>query len=156
MAVSIQADTPVATQLSGLVQPKLAELGWGTGGPDDSALAEYIILMLVNGKTREQIASELSNDLLGLGPEDQNATDFAIWLFQQVELLTNPSSAATQDAPAEQANLTLAIPSYTGDLSSTEQGADAMTQDEEMGGVGDGAQNGNMLVNVFWLDERSH
>lgn len=87
MAIEVTLNTPLADALSNVVQPKLSEVGWSTGGLDDSALGEYIILMLVNGKTQEQIASELSNDLLSLDPEDSGAADFARWLFDQVESL---------------------------------------------------------------------
>jgi hypothetical protein len=96
MASSIQADTPLAAQLTELIQPKLVELGWETGAGDDNALAEYITLMLVNGKTQEQISSELSNDLLSLGPDDPVASEFSRWLFEQVAIITNqaPQGAA--------------------------------------------------------------
>ncbi|KAI5284809.1 hypothetical protein KEM54_001056 [Ascosphaera aggregata] len=87
MTVTVESGTPLAQALGEVVQPKLVEVGWSTGGGDDSALAEYVILMLVNGKTQEQIASELSNDLLGLGPDDTEAVDFAKWLFEQVQTL---------------------------------------------------------------------
>ncbi|KAL8721720.1 MAG: hypothetical protein Q9225_001670 [Loekoesia sp. 1 TL-2023] len=87
MSVEVSLNTPLADALSNVVQPKLTEIGWNTGGLDDSALGEYIILMLVNGKTQDQIAAELSNDLLSLGPDDTGATDFAKWLFEQVHLL---------------------------------------------------------------------
>lgn len=87
MAVEVALNTPLAEALGNVIQPKLTEVGWSTGGLDDSALTEYIILMLVNGKTQEQIAAELSNDLLNLEPDDSGAIEFAGWLFQQVELL---------------------------------------------------------------------
>ncbi|KAL8860401.1 MAG: hypothetical protein Q9178_003060 [Gyalolechia marmorata] len=87
MSVEVSLNTPLADALSNVVQPKLTELGWSTGGLDDSALGEYIILMLVNGKTQDQIAAELSNDLLSFGPGDTGAADFAKWLFEQVQLL---------------------------------------------------------------------
>ena len=87
MAVEVSLNTPLAEALGNVVQPKLTEVGWSTGGLDDSALTEYIILMLVNGKTQEQIAAELSNDLLNLEPDDSGAIEFARWLFQQVEQL---------------------------------------------------------------------
>ena len=87
-AVEVALNTPLAEALSNVVQPKLSEVGWSTDG-DDSALSEYIILMLVNGKTQEQIASELSNDLLSLPPEDTGAIEFASWLFHQVQILNN-------------------------------------------------------------------
>ena len=57
MAVEVALNTPLAEALGNVVQPKLTEVGWSTGGLDDSALTEYIILMLVNGKTQEQIAA---------------------------------------------------------------------------------------------------
>ena len=148
MAVSVQANTPLADQLSNIVQPKLVEVGWSTGDSDDSALAEYIILMLVNGKTQEQIATELSNDLLSLGPEDSGATDFARWLFEQVNVLAGSSnSAPTIEAP--QAPATQAIPSFTGDAigrsSGNRQPAEARTQDAEMGEAMDGVQDNNVM-----------
>lgn len=87
MAVEVTLNSPLAEALSNVVQPKLSEVGWSTGGLDDSALTEYIILMLVNGKTQEQIAAELSNDLLNLEPDDSGAIEFATWLFNQVEEL---------------------------------------------------------------------
>ncbi len=98
--------TPLAEALSEVVQPKLSEIGWNTGGVDDSALGEYIILMLVNGKTQEQIAAELSNDLLNLEPDNSGATDFSRWLFEQVEILSNQlkgtSSSNPQSVPEAQ------------------------------------------------------
>ena len=74
------------------MQPKLIDLGWSS--EDDSSLAEYIILMLVNGKTQDQVASELSSDLL---PDETGTVDFAKWLFDQVSMLRNGS---TQNANA--------------------------------------------------------
>lgn len=96
MAVEVSVGTPLATALQNVVQPRLAEAGWTTGGLDDSALSEYIILMLANGKTQEQIASELSNDLLGLGPEDDGAVNFSQWLFQQVDILSKQLNGSDQ------------------------------------------------------------
>lgn len=87
MALQVAVGSPLAEALQTVVQPKLVEVGWSTSGVDDSALSEYIILMLVNGKTQDQIASELSQDLLGLGPEDRAAVDFSQWLFEQLERL---------------------------------------------------------------------
>lgn len=106
MAVEVTLNTPLAEALSEVVQPKLSEIGWNTGGLDDSALGEYIILMLVNGKTQEQIAAELSNDLLNLEPENSGAIDFSRWLFEQVELLDSqlngPSVSHPTPAPKAQ------------------------------------------------------
>lgn len=89
MPVEVSLNTPLADALNAAIQPKLIEVGWGTGGADDSALAEYIVLMLVNGKTQDQIASELSNDLLNLGPDDPSTRDFSQWLFQQIDALNS-------------------------------------------------------------------
>ncbi|KAK1968911.1 hypothetical protein LZ32DRAFT_623967 [Colletotrichum eremochloae] len=85
MTVQVVLNTPLADALSAAIQPKLVEAGWASGSDDDAALVEYIILMLVNGRTQEQIATELAADLLGLGPEDPGAMEFAGWLFQQAE-----------------------------------------------------------------------
>ncbi|KAL1846611.1 oxygen-dependent protoporphyrinogen oxidase [Paecilomyces lecythidis] len=87
MTTAVALGTPLAEALSSAIPPKLAEMGWSTGGGEDSALTEYIILMLVNGKTQDQISSELSNDLLGLGEGDTQALEFSRWLFEQVETL---------------------------------------------------------------------
>ncbi|ELR04214.1 hypothetical protein GMDG_06629 [Pseudogymnoascus destructans 20631-21] len=87
MSVAIPNES-ITAALNDAIQPKLAEIGWSTGGADDSALAEYIILMLANGKTQDQIAAELSGDLLNLGPDDPGAKEFAHWLFEQVAHLT--------------------------------------------------------------------
>ena len=87
MSVAIPNES-ITAALNDAIQPKLAEIGWSTGGTDDSALAEYIILMLANGKTQDQIAAELSGDLLNLGPDDPGAKEFAHWLFEQVAILT--------------------------------------------------------------------
>ncbi|KAF2195649.1 hypothetical protein K469DRAFT_616395 [Zopfia rhizophila CBS 207.26] len=86
MAVDFAAGTPLATALQSVVQPKLAECGW-TSGTEDSALCEYILLMLGNGKNEAQIASELSTDLLDLGPENVETQQFAHWLFEQIDIL---------------------------------------------------------------------
>lgn len=97
MSADMTVESPLAQQLHQLIQPKLVEVGWSTGGSDDSALAEYIILMLVNGKTQEQIASELSGDLLNLGPDDPGARDFSQWLFALVDQLKQGDTAPAGD-----------------------------------------------------------
>lgn len=101
MAVEVTLNTPLADALSDVVQPKLSEMGWSTGGLDDSALGEYIILMLVNGKSREQIAAELSNDLLNLEPDNSGAIDFSTWLFEQVEILNSQLNGAATSQPTQ-------------------------------------------------------
>lgn len=132
-------NTPLAEALSDVVQPKLAEVGWSTGH-DDSALGEYIILMLVNGKTQEQIAAELSNDLLNLPPEDTGATDFAKWLFEQVDILNSQLNGVPQ--PQTQQNQT--TPSYQDERQNSR--GQLNDGDTEMEETLDGAQNGAMCV----------
>lgn len=111
MVVEVALNTPLADALSDLVQPKLSEIGWNTGGLDDSALGEYIILMLVNGKTQDQIAAELSNDLLNLEPDNTEPRDFSQWLFDQVEILSNQFNGSS--APQAQAQQPQAAPSIS-------------------------------------------
>ncbi|KAI5867045.1 hypothetical protein GGS23DRAFT_593775 [Durotheca rogersii] len=107
MAIEVAMNTPLADALNVVIQPKLVEVGWATGGADDSALSEYIILMLVNGKTQDQIAAELAGDLLSLGPDDPGARDFAKWLFDQIALLNtqlNGASAQLENAAGPSQN----------------------------------------------------
>lgn len=135
MSIEVATGTPLADALQNAVQPKLAEVGWSTGAVDDSALAEYIILMLVNGKTQDQIASELSNDLLGLGPEDPSANDFARWLFETVNTL-NAQINGGQDAPM--------VTAQTADGSTATQ--DQSGQDQNMGDGCESLAEGAMYV----------
>jgi len=102
MPVEVELNTPLAEALNAAIQPKLVEVGWGTGGGDDTALAEYIILMLVNGKTQDQIAAELSGELLGLPPDDPGAHEFAKWLFAQIDLLSQQQGNGAQPANGQE------------------------------------------------------
>ena len=104
----ISLDTPLAETLSNLVQNKITEIGWGQ--EDDTSLAEYIVLMLANGKTQDQITSELASDLLQDG---EGIPEFTQWLFGQVNVLRNggqPGSAAT--APQQADSVAQSIPSF--------------------------------------------
>lgn len=147
MAVEVTLNTPLADALSDVVQPKLSEMGWSTGGLDDSALGEYIILMLVNGKSRDQIAAELSNDLLNLEPENSGAIDFSRWLFEQVDVLSSQLNGSTtsQQTQAPQTQNT-ASHSELGRLSqqTTKQSDSGGTPDADMTEAMDGVQDGAM------------
>jgi len=133
MSVEVVLDSPLAHALNASIQPKLVEVGWSTGGADDSALSEYIILMLVNGKTQEQIAAELSGDLLNLGDDDPGARDFSQWLFDQVGSLNSQvSGGGFQDTGAE-----------TGQA---QFGDSNVSQDADMN---DAAQSGDINVYVI-------
>lgn len=95
MSVEVETGSPLALALNAAIIPKLSEVGWSTGGDDDSNLSEYIILMLANGKSQDEIAAELSGDLLNLGDNDPGAREFAQWLFQQVEQFTSQHNGGT-------------------------------------------------------------
>lgn len=147
MAVEVILNTPLAEALSEVVQPKLSEIGWNTGGLDDSALGEYIILMLVNGKTQEQIAAELSNDLLNLEPENSGAIDFSRWLFEQVEHLSTQLNgvSASQPAPASEApGLSSHLDPRGSPGRGSKQSGGGGSPDAEMAEAVDGAQDGVM------------
>ncbi|KAG4219924.1 hypothetical protein PC116_g31598 [Phytophthora cactorum] len=118
MSIEVAMNTPLADALNNAIQPKLVEVGWASGGADDSALSEYIILMLVNGKTQDQIAAELAGDLLSLGPDDPGARDFAKWLFDQIESL----NAQLNGAPAQSENNGIGVSQSA--PASTDQDAD--------------------------------
>lgn len=157
MSISVTLNTPLADALGNVVQPKLVEVGWSTGGLDDSALAEYIILMLVNGKTQEQIAAELSNDLLNLGPDDSGAVDFSRWLFEQVDVLNkqlNESSALPVRPTLEQSQAVgvQSVPRQAVETFSQQDSGllnGASNQYTVMQETVDGIQDGTMFVNRF-------
>lgn len=150
MAVEVTLNSPLAEALSNVVQPKLSEVGWSTGGLDDSALTEYIILMLVNGKTQEQIAAELSNDLLNLDPDDSGAIEFARWLFSQVEELDmRLNGGATLDPQPEQHDYNERAQYDAARLarqSSKISNGSADSPDTEMGEAVPSSQDGAMYV----------
>lgn len=99
MAVQITLETPLADALAAAIQPKLVEVGWASE-EDGSGLTEYVILMLVNGKTQEQIAVELSTEILSLPADDPSSLEFARWLFGQIEML-NAQLNGQAPAPVE-------------------------------------------------------
>ena len=150
MATEVTLNTPLAEALSNVVQPKLSEVGWSTGGLDDSALTEYIILMLVNGKTQEQIAAELSNDLLNLEPEDSGAIEFARWLFDQVEQLNAQLNGAPSSNTQSMQQGQSIQPQYdSARLSrqgSRQSNGSADSPDTEMGEAIPNSQEGMMYV----------
>jgi hypothetical protein len=123
-------ESPLAAQLQQMVQPKLAEFGWTTGG-DDTTLFDYILLMLANDKNETQVAQELSSDLLDLGPENTETQQFAQWLFEQIEVLKRQLSGGhAQITPANDDQMNSAL-----------DDGSAQTQDTEMEGA-DSAQGG--------------
>ena len=87
--IAVQANTPMAHAIQGIVQPKLLENGW-VAEENDTTLSEYVTMMLVNGKDVQGVTSELGGDLLGMGEEDPAVEAFARWLFDQVRAMTAP------------------------------------------------------------------
>lgn len=125
MLPAIAQDSPLAAAVANVIQPKLVEMGWSTDDGQESSLIEYIVLMLVNGKTQEELATELSNDFLGLDEGDTQALEFSRWLFGQVEIL----NAQINGAPSHSALV---------QGPSVEQGpAEKQGQDAEMGDAGE-------------------
>ena len=143
--MAVEPNSLIAEQLSNLIQPKLVELGWTTEGLDDSALTEYVVLMLVNGKSQTQIASELSQDLLNLGPEDSSTSEFAQWLFGQVNhLAANPGVAQSErDFGVASGEQQPATGFAVGEQLDTGQSGDTFMQSAGSGDIMDGVQ-GNM------------
>ncbi|CAG8252153.1 unnamed protein product [Penicillium salamii] len=130
MLPQITLESPLAQAVANAIQPKLVEMGWSDGS--ESPLIEYIVLMLVNGKTQEQIATELSNDFLGLDEGDTAALEFSHWLFGQVEQLNQQINGVPNNAAMGQP-----IPSSGGfDPSGqpiAQTSGEAYGQDAEMG-----------------------
>ncbi|RVX69206.1 hypothetical protein B0A52_07182 [Exophiala mesophila] len=93
---AIALETPEAQALSSAVHSKIVDQGWTQD--DDTSLAEYIVLMLANGKTQDQIASELAGELL---QDADGTTEFAQWLFQQVDNMSG-GAGPSQNAPQPQ------------------------------------------------------
>jgi hypothetical protein len=78
--------SPLAQAIQAAVQPKLIENGW-VAEDADTELSEYITLMVTNGKTQQQVVSEVGTELLGVGEDDPAVAELARWLFQQVAIL---------------------------------------------------------------------
>jgi hypothetical protein len=104
----ISLETPLAEQLNAIVHQKITEEGWST--EEDTSLAEYIVLMLVNGKTQEQISSELASELL---QDVDGIPQFAQWLSDQVATLKNGGEAPSTSSYQQMADTAAeALPEY--------------------------------------------
>lgn len=144
MSTAVALGTPLAEALSNVMQPKLVEMGWSSDTGEDSALIEYVILMLVNGKTQEQIADELSNDLLGLGEGDTQALEFSRWLFEQVEVLNNNINGL--------ASVPSAAPASTQSIPTSDDPNLDQSQDQQDAAMGDASGQGDtMYVSCYLL-----
>ncbi|KAF2199508.1 hypothetical protein GQ43DRAFT_457122 [Delitschia confertaspora ATCC 74209] len=100
MSFDLSVGSPLNLALQNVIKPKLAEYGW----VDDDELVNYIILNVANGKTPQQISSELANDFLDLGNDNPQTQEFAQWLFQQVhglqQQLNGGQQSGSDDAAA--------------------------------------------------------
>lgn len=136
MLPQITLGTPLAQAVANVIQPKLVEMGWSDG--QESPLIEYIVLMLVNGKTEEQIATELSNDFLGLQEGDTAALEFSQWLFTQVEMLNQQiNGVAPTSANATMGQLNPSAMEFDNSAQAMPNPfGDANGQDAEMGEAG--------------------
>jgi hypothetical protein len=124
-------ESPLAAQLQQVVQPKLAEFGWTTGG-DDTTLFDYILLMLANDKNETQVAQELSSDLLDLGPDNTETQQFAQWLFGQIEVLKRQLGGGggdAQPAPVNDAQMNSALDDGSNSMQDTEMDGTDASQD---------------------------
>ncbi|KAF7185771.1 Nuclear polyadenylated RNA-binding protein NAB2 [Pseudocercospora fuligena] len=95
----VDPGSALAQQIQLAVQPKLMENGW-VAEETDTTLAEYVTMMIVNGKDIQGVQSELGSDLLGLTDDDPTVGEFAQWLFDQVRNMSQPQQ--TQQAQPEQ------------------------------------------------------
>lgn len=93
MTVQVVLNTPLADALTGAIHNKLMEAGLAQT-TDAAALAEYIILMLVNGKSQDEIVLELCTELLSLPTNDPAAVEFVAWMFQEAESLNGQQQGA--------------------------------------------------------------
>ncbi|KAI9668419.1 MAG: hypothetical protein M1831_001173 [Alyxoria varia] len=96
MSVDIETISPA---LQEAVQAKVVEAGW-SAGMDDSGLAEYIVLMVTNGKTQEELYEELTNGVITA--EEGAAAEFGRWLFELVHALTHPQNGGTANSKSTQ------------------------------------------------------
>jgi hypothetical protein len=95
--MSLDKEAPLAQAIQAAVQPKLIENGW-VAEDADTELSEYITLMVINGKTQQQVVSEVGTELLGVGEDDPAVAEVARWLFQQVPMLNAQINGGGQQA----------------------------------------------------------
>lgn len=96
-AMQIEAGSPLAQSIQSAAQVKLIEAGWAPE-ENDETLAEYVTMMLVNGKDFQGVQAELGGELLGVGEDDPAVADFARWLFEQAQAL----AGGQQQQPVQQ------------------------------------------------------
>ncbi|KAK3355065.1 hypothetical protein B0H65DRAFT_417520 [Neurospora tetraspora] len=116
MATELTTGTPLADALNNAIQEKIVEVGWAGNTTEAAPMAEYLVLMLANGKTQDEVAAEISGDLLSLGPDDPTALHFAQWLFEQQNALIPQYSSAPEPVADEQGAMDTAQDNSMGDF----------------------------------------
>ncbi|KAF9920613.1 hypothetical protein FBU30_009543 [Linnemannia zychae] len=95
---AIQLGTPQEKELTALVLDKLKDFGWS----DNDVLANFIVVMVANEKSKDEIVAELNDILPG------QAMEFADWLFDSINnhygdvMAQIPVSQMTQIVEQEQ------------------------------------------------------
>lgn len=144
MPVEVALSTPLAEALQNAIQSKVAEAGWS--GLDDSGLAEYILLMLVNGRNTEQVAAELSTDILDVAPDDENTLNFARWLFDQAAVLSGQKPESSTASIPSTVPPSTSVDAALTQASFASNGAEIPEQDAVMGDAAEGQAAGAMYV----------
>ncbi|KAI1301003.1 hypothetical protein EDD11_005881 [Mortierella claussenii] len=85
----IQLGTPQEKELTALVLAKLNDYGWA----DSDVLANFIVVMVANNKSRDEFIAELNDILPG------QASEFTDWLFASIG---GPGEQREQDPTLEQ------------------------------------------------------
>lgn len=110
----VDAGSDHAQQLQNAIQPKLMENGWVTD-ENDMTLAEYVTMMIVNGRDAQGVQAELGTDLLAIGDDNPEVIDFTKWLFDQVQTITQPQQQQAQQTENNGAHQEQAQQSTSGD-----------------------------------------
>ena len=116
MATELTTGSPLADALNNAISEKIVEVGWAANTTEAAPMAEYLVLMLANGKTQDEVAAEISGDLLNLGPDDPTALHFAQWLFEQQNALIPQYSSAPEPVADEQGAMDTAQDNSMGDF----------------------------------------
>lgn len=87
--LSIDIHAPSSTHLQNSIQEALSSRGWADA--TDSVMAEYVLVLLCNGKTRDQVDAELT-ELIG-GDYDPA---FTSWLWAEATRVTTNGEGSNQ------------------------------------------------------------
>ncbi|ORY66207.1 uncharacterized protein BCR38DRAFT_429597 [Pseudomassariella vexata] len=154
--MSIESNTPLAEALGSVIKPKLIENGWATED-NDQPMAEYIVMMLVNGKTQDEIATELAGEILGLGSDDPTVRDFARWTFEQIQALNaQQNGGAFAQGPQDAVTTMDQDMDMSTGIDATEFNAPTGPKSMRNGDARGGARGKRMLNNLNRAMDRTH